>query len=88
MNLVDMMKIAEAGHELLKYCKDFYCKENDGLYADIFNFTEEEIVDAMSIYFKDDIAWKEIAKYGADSVDRENIRNIVLKDIRGENPYI
>ena len=88
MNLNDMLKIAEAGNELLKYCKDFYCLENDGIYADTYNFTEKEIIDAMNIYFKDDIAWQEIAKYGADTVDRENIRDIVLNDLRCENPYI
>jgi len=42
----------------------------------------------MSIYFKVDAAWQGIAEHGADTVDREAIRDIVLKDIRGENPYI
>ena len=88
MNLVDMMKIAEAGHELLRYCKDYYCLETDGLYGETYQFTEEEIVDAMNIYFKVDAAWQGIAQYGADTVDREAIRDIVLKDIRGENIYL
>jgi len=88
MNLVEMMKICEAGHELLKYCKDFYSLEDDGIYGETYQFTEEEIVDAMSIYFKVDAAWQGIAQYGPDTVDREAIRDIVLKDLRGENPYI
>jgi len=88
MNFVDMQKIVEAGHELLSYCRDYYSLEHDGIYGERYQFTDEEIVEAIGIYFKDDAAWQEIAKHGADTVDRENICGIVVRDIRNENAYI
>ena len=88
MNLAEMMQICEAGYALRSYCRDFYSLEHDGLYGETYQFTDEEIIDAISIYFKDSAAWQGIVKYGADTVDREAVRDIVLKDIRCENIYI
>lgn len=83
MNLNDMMKLAERGHEFIRYMKDFYCLDADGIYAEEFQFTEEEIVDGMNEYFKSEQVRKDIMKYGADTVDREHVRDIILK-MRGE----
>jgi hypothetical protein len=83
MNLNDMMKIAERGHEFIRYMKDFYCLDADGIYAEEFQFTEEEIVDGINEYFKIEKNLKEIMQYGADTVDRECVRDIILK-MRGE----
>ena len=46
-------------------------------------FTHEEIVDGINEYFKDETALKNVMKYGADTVDRELVRDIILK-MRGE----
>ena len=78
MNLNDMMKLAERGHEFIRYMKDFYCLDADGIYAEEFQFTEEEIVDGMNEYFKSEQVMKDIMKYGADTVDRECVRDIIL----------
>ena len=83
MNLNDMMKLAERGHEFIRYMKDFYCLDADGIYAEEFQFTEEEIVDGMNEYFKNEQVKKDIMKYGADTVDREAVRDIILM-MRGE----
>ena len=83
MNLNDMMKLAERGHEFIRYMKDFYCLDADGIYAEEFQFTEEEIVDGMNEYFKNEQVMKDIMKYGADTVDREAVRDIILM-MRGE----
>ena len=83
MNFNDMMKLAERGHEFVRYMKDFYCLDADGIYAEEFQFTEEEIVDGMNEYFKNEQALKDIMKYGADTVDRERVRDIILT-MRGE----
>ena len=88
MNFTDMMDIVEAGQELLSYCRDYYSLEHDGIYGERYQFTDEEIVEAIGIYFKDDIAWKNIHQYGADTLDRERICGIVVRDIRNENAYI
>lgn len=88
MNIVEMQKIVEAGQELLRYCRDYYSLEHDGIYGERYQFTDEEIVEAINIYFADDAAWQEINKYGADTVDRETICGIVMRDIRNENVYI
>lgn len=83
MNFNDMMKLAERGHEFIRYMKDFYCLDADGIYAEEFQFNEEEIVDGINEYFKNEQALKDIMKYGADTVDREAVRDIILK-MRGE----
>jgi len=83
MNLNDMMKLAERGHEFIRYMKDFYCLDADGIYAEEFQFTEEEIVDGINVYLKNELAKKDIMKYGADTVDRECVRDIILT-MRGE----
>ena len=88
MHLTDMMNIVEAGYALRSKVRDYYSLEHDGFYGETYQFTDEEIVDAISIYFKNDVAWQEIYKHEPDTVDVEAIRDIVLKDIRGENIYI
>ena len=83
MNLNDMMKLAERGHEFIRYMKDFYCLDADGIYAEEFQFTEEEIVEGINVYLKNELTKKDIMKYGADTVDRECVRDIILT-MRGE----
>ena len=83
MNLNDMMKLVERGHEFIAYMNDFYSLEHDGIYADEFQFTQEEIVDGMNEYFKNEQVKKDIMKYGADTLDRERVRDIILT-MRGE----
>ena len=83
MNLNDMMKLVERGHEFIAYMNDFYSLEHDGIYAEEFQFTQEEIVDGMNEYFKSEQVKKDIMKYGADTVDRERVRDIILT-MRGE----
>jgi hypothetical protein len=83
MNLNDMMKLAERGHEFIRYMKDFYCLDADGIYAEEMQFTEEEIVDGINEYLKNPEYMKDIMKYGADTVDRERVRDIIL-EMRGE----
>jgi len=83
MNLNDMMKLVERGHEFIAYMNDFYSLEHDGIYAEEFQFTQEEIVDGMNEYFKNEQVKKDIMKYGADTVDRERVRDIILT-MRGE----
>ena len=83
MNLNDMMKLVERGHEFIAYMNDFYSLEHDGIYAEEFQFTQEEIVDGMNEYFKDEQVKKDIMKYGADTLDRERVRDIILT-MRGE----
>ena len=83
MNLNEMMKICERGHEFIDYMNMFYSLEHDGVYAEEMQFTHEEIVDGINEYFKDETALKNVMKYGADTVDRELVRDIILK-MRGE----
>ena len=83
MNLNEMMKIAERGHEFIDYMNMFYSLEHDGVYAEEMQFTHEEIVDGINEYFKDETVLKNVLKYGADTVDRELVRDIILK-MRGE----
>lgn len=83
MNLNDMMKIAERGHEFIAYMNDFYSLEHDGIYADEFQFEHEEIVDGINEYFKNPEYLKDVMQYGADTVDRERVRDIILA-MRGE----
>jgi len=78
MNLNDMMKLAERGHEFIDYMNMFYSLEHDGVYAEEMQFTQEEIVAGMNEYFKNEQALKDIMKYGADTVDRERVRDIIL----------
>jgi len=82
MNFNDMMKIAERGHEFIAYMNDFYSMEHDGLYADEFQFTHEEIVEGINQYFtnyfKNEACKREFLRYGADTVDRERVRDIIL----------
>jgi hypothetical protein len=83
MNLIDMMKLAERGHEFIAYMNDFYSLEHDGIYAEEFQFEHEEIVEGINEYLKSEQVRKDIMKYGADTVDREAVRDIILT-MRGE----
>lgn len=87
MNLNEMMKIAERGQEFICYMRDFYSLEFDGIYAEEFQFTDEEIVDGINEYFNDyfknEACKREFLRHGADTVDRERVRDIILK-MRGE----
>ena len=83
MHLNDMMKLAERGHEFISYMNDFYSLEHDGIYADEFQFEHEEIVEGINEYLKSEQVRKDIMKYGADTVDREAVRDIILT-MRGE----
>ena len=81
MNMNDMIKLAERGHEFVAYMKEFYGIER-GLHR---WFTEEEIVDGINDYLKNEDALKGILRYGADTVDRERVRDIILmKHTHGE----
>lgn len=82
-NLNEMMKIAERGTEFLYYMRDFYSLEHNGVYGAEYNFTDEEIVDGINEYMKDYEVLKGLLKYGADTVDRERVRDIIL-NMRGE----
>lgn len=84
MHLNEMMKIAERGHEFIDYMNMFYSLEHDGVYAEEMQFTHEEIVDGISEYFKNYEYLKDVLKYGADTVDRERVRDIILTK-RGES---
>ena len=81
MNLQDMMKMR--GYEFIDYMNMFYSLEHQGVYAEEMQFTHDEIVDGIAEYFKDKTALKNILEYGADSVDREHVRDIILTR-RGE----
>jgi len=78
MNLNDMMKLAERGHEFIDYMNMFYSLDHNGVYAKEMQFTHEEIVEGINQYFKNEQALKDIMKYGADTVDRELVRDIIL----------
>ena len=83
MNFNEMMKIAERGHEFIAYMNDFYSLEHDGIYGEEMQFTQEEIVNGINEYFKEEMNLKNVLKYGADTVDRECVRDIILT-MRGE----
>lgn len=78
MNLNEMMKIVERGHEFVSYMNDFYSLEHDGIYGEEFQFEHEEIVDGINEYFKNEEYLKDVLQYGADTVDRERVRDIIL----------
>ena len=81
MNFNDMMKMR--GYEFIDYMNMFYSLEHGGVYAEEMQFTHDEIVNGINEYFKDETALKNILEYGADSVDREHVRDIILTR-RGE----
>lgn len=83
MNMNEMMLLAERGHEFIRYMKDFYSLDADGIYGEEYQFTEEEIVDGIGKYLDDPENYKNVMNYGADSIDREHCRNLILK-MRGE----
>ncbi len=79
MNFNHIMQIVERGHEFITYMNDFYSLEHDGVYAEEMQFTHEEIVEGINQYFKNETALKNVLQYGADTVDRELVRDIILK---------
>ena len=83
MNLKRMTQIVERMTEFVDYMNMFYSLDHDGVYAEEMQFTHEEIVDGINEYFKDETALKNVMQYGADTVDRELVRDIILK-MRGE----
>ena len=83
MNLTLVMKTAERAQEFIEYMNMFYSLEHDGIYAEDMQFTHEEIVDGINEYFKGEMNLKNVLEHGADTVDRELVRDIILK-MRGE----
>jgi len=77
MNLVEMMKLNERVYEFRDYMRMFYHADYDPLYD--VNFTDDEIIEGIGEYIKDEKAYKDIMKYGADTVDRERVCDIILK---------
>ena len=71
------------GHEFLAYMRSFYSLEFNGVYGAELNFTDEEIVDGINEYIKDYEVLKGLMKWGPDTVDRELVRDIIIK-MRGE----
>lgn len=82
MNLVEMTQIVERAQEFVRYMQDFYSLEADGLYGEEFQFTDEEIVEGINQYFtnyfKNEACKREFLRHGADTVDRERVRDIIL----------
>ena len=78
MNLNDMMKLCERVYEFRDYMRMFYHPAYDGVYADEMNFNDEEIIEGINEYIKNEEDYKNIMKYGADTVDRERVRDIIL----------
>ena len=87
MNLVEMTQIVERAQEFVEYMNMFYSLDHDGVYAEEMQFTQEEIIDGINEYFNDyfknEECKKEFLRYGADTVDRERVRDIILA-MRGE----
>lgn len=77
MNLVEMMKLSERVYEFRDYMRSFYHADYDPLYD--VNFTDDEIIEGISEYIKDKKAYKGIMEYGADTVDRERVAEIIFK---------
>jgi hypothetical protein len=82
MYLPDMMKLCERVYEFRDYMRMFYNPAYDGVYGEL-NFTDDEIIEGINEYIKNEQAKKDIMKYGADTVDREAVRDIILM-MRGE----
>jgi hypothetical protein len=83
MNIREMLVLADRVNEFVDYMNMFYSLDHDGVYAEEMQFTQDEIVDGINEYLKNDQAKKDIMKYGADTVDRELTRDIILT-MRGE----
>jgi len=79
MNMIEMLALNERAFEFRDYMRMFYHPDYDGVYADEMNFTDDEIIEGFAEYIKDEEAYKGIMKYGADTVDRERVRDIILK---------
>ena len=78
MNLNEMLALSERVYEFRDYLRMFYSLDYDGVYAEEMQFTDEEIIEGITEYIKDEKAYKDIMKYGADTVDRERVRDIIL----------
>ena len=83
MNLKRMTQIVERMTEFVEYMNMFYSLDHDGVYAEEMQFTHEEIVNGIDEYIKNEECLANILKYGADTVDRECVRDIILT-MRGE----
>jgi hypothetical protein len=78
MNLSEMMQIVDRANDFRDYLRMFYSAEHDGLWGDEYRFTEEEIVNGMNEYFQNEEYLNGILVYGADTVDRERVRDLIL----------
>lgn len=81
LSLTQMFRLVEEANEFREYLHDFYGAS--GIYD--YNFTDEEIVNGMDEYFQTDEYLEGILVYGADSVDRERVRDIILANREMEN---
>ena len=77
MNIAEMQLLAERGMEFLSYMRMFYSKEHGGIYADETDFSTEEIVNGINEYLRDQDNYRGIMQYGADTLDRERVRQII-----------
>lgn len=77
MNMIEMLALNERVFEFRDYMHKFYHADYDPLYD--VNFTDEEIIKGITEYIEDEEAYKGIMKYGADTVDRERVAEIILK---------
>jgi hypothetical protein len=74
LNLNQMFRLVEEAKEFREYLRDFYGET--GIYD--YCFTDEEIMNGMNEYFQTDEYLEGILVYGADTVDRERVRDIIF----------
>lgn len=74
LNLNQMFRLVEEANEFRDYLRDFY--GDNGIYD--YRFTDEEIMNGMNEYFQIDEYLEGILVYGADTVDRERVRDLIL----------
>lgn len=79
MNLNEMLLLSERVYEFRDYLRMFYSLDHDGVYAEEMQFTDEEMIEGINEHIKNEENYKNILKYGADTVDREHVRDIILK---------
>jgi hypothetical protein len=78
MNMKELTKIVERMTEFVDYMCMFYSVEHNGVYAEEVRFTRYEIIEGIEEYIKNDENLRNILDYGADTVDRERVRDIIL----------
>lgn len=78
MNLKRMTQIVQRMTEFVEYMNMFYSLEHGGVYGAEMRFTQDEIVDGIDEYIKNEEYLAQILNYGADSLDRERVRDIIL----------